>query len=50
MRFFVIRVINPFACSYSHSILSRYYVVNEQERHSAYDEHINEVERACFSH
>ena len=40
---------NPFACSYSHSTLPRCYVVNEQEKRRAYDEHICEVERACFS-
>ena len=31
LALFDIRVFNPFACSYSHSTLSRCYVVNEQE-------------------
>ena len=46
---FHIRVFNPFVRSYSHSTLSRCYVVNEQEKRCAYDECICEVERACFS-
>ena len=41
-------MLNPFACSYSHSPLSRCYVVNEKEKWCAYDKRIHEVERACF--
>ena len=43
-----IRVFNPFACSYSHSMLSQCYVVNEQEKRCAYDKRICEFKRACF--
>ena len=42
-------MVNSFAHSYSCFTLSQCYVVNEQEKHHAYDEHIREVERACFS-
>ena len=49
MRFFDIRVFNPFASSYSQSPLSRCYVTNEQEKRHVYDERVREVERVCFS-
>ena len=49
MRFFDIRVFNPFASSYSLSPLSWCCVTNEQEKRRAYDERVRQIERACFS-
>jgi len=47
--FFDVRMFNLFALSYFRSPLSRCYVTHEQEKYWAYDEHIREVERVCFS-
>ena len=47
--FFDVQVFNPFACSYYRSQLSRYYLLHEHKKRQAYDEHVREVERACFS-
>ena len=47
--FLDVRVFNPFACSYSCLPLSRCYRTHEREKHRAYDERIQEVERAFFS-
>ena len=41
--FFDIRVFNPFASCYSQSLLTRYYVTNEQEKRHAYDERVRRV-------
>ena len=41
--------LNPFACSYFCSQLSRCYQLHEREKRRAYDERVREVERACFS-
>ena len=41
--------LNPFGRSYFCSQLSRCYQLHEHEKRRAYDEHVREVERACFS-
>ena len=47
--FFDVQVFNPFARSYFRSQLSRCYQLYEHEKRWAYDEHVRQVERACFS-
>ena len=47
--FFDVRVFNPFAQSHSKSTLAQCYRKNEQEKKTAYDERVREVERGSFS-
>ena len=47
--FFYVRVFNPFAHTYRSLSPSSCYRRNEQEKRSAYDQRVREVERGCFS-
>ena len=50
MHFLILEyLIHLHAPTYSYSTLSQCYVVNEQGKRRAYDEHFREMERACFS-